>query len=1113
MESVLSSSLRFRLLAVAIVPVVLFLGFTQLRGMPVDVLPEFSPPYVEIQTEALGLSADEVEQFITVPLEANLLSGVAWLDKIESESVPGLSSIVLLFEPGTDIMNARQMVQERLTQAHALPRVSKPPAMIQPLSSASRVMMIGLGSKKLSLIDLSVLARWTIRPRLMGVPGVANVAIWGQRERQLQVQVDPKRLQKEGVSLDQVITTTGNALWVSPLSFLKASTPGTGGFIDTPNQRLGIRHVLPITTAEDLAKVSVEGSTKRLGDVANVVEDHQPLIGDAVTNDGAGLILVVEKFPGSNTLEVTRGVEGALEAMRPGLAGVDMDSTMYRPASFIETSIDNLTMALLIASVLVLLVLVAFFRSWRRVLITAVAIPVSLVAAGIVLYLLGAPVNTMVVAGFVLAIGLVVDDAVIDIENIVRRLRQSQKEGSDRPTVAIVTAAALEVRSPILFATLIVLVSLLPLFVVDGLLGAFLQPVAISYALAIVASMIVALTVTPALAVLLLGNAPLDRRESPLVRSLQRQYGRLVSPIVQRPRLALVGLAALAIVGLAVTPLLQRAMVPTFQERDLLIQWDGAAGTSRPEMNRIAADASQELRSIPGVRRVGGHVGRAVLSDEVVNVNSGSLWVSVDPAADYGATVAAIQDVVDGYPGLRLDVRTYLEARMADAQVGETERLTVRVYGPDASVLRSKAEEVRQALSGVDGIVDASVELAAEEPQVEVEVDIAAAQRYGVKPGDVRRAAATLLSGVEVGSLFEEQKVFDVVVWGVPEIRQSLTSVQELLIETPSGTQVRLADLAAVRVVPGASVISREGISRRIDVGANVKGRDLGAVAADVERALQTVEFPLEYHPELLGEYAERQAVQNRMIGFGLAAVVGIFLLLQAAFGSWRLATVAFLTLPSALVGGILAAYLGGGLITLGSLVGFFTVLGIAARNGIMLINHYQHLETVEGEVFGPDLVLRGARERLSPILMTASATALALVPLVVAGQVPGHEIEHPMAVVILGGLVTSTVLNLLIVPALYLRFGKGWRLFGSEGLADGLRELAPTLAPETKGASSASMGPSSRVPARSAGSGSSAAFAVRVGRPLSRHWMIPAFGIAAALALRVASWRSMRVR
>src|SRR6266540_4421144 len=531
MHWIIGSSLRLRLLVVPVAAGLMLLGITQLRSAPVDVLPEFNPPLVDIQTEALGLSAEEVEQLVTVPLEQDLLNGVAWLDQIRSQSLPGLSRIELIFQPGTDVLKARQLVQERLVQAPGgIPNVSKAPSMLQPLSSTGRVMMIGLSSKDVSLIDMSVLARWKIRPRLMGVPGVANVAIWGQRERQLQVQVDPQKLRGQGISLDQVIQSTANALWVSPLSFTEASTPGTGGFIDTSNQRLGIQHISPITTAKDLSRVTVEGTgarTLRLGDVSQVVEDHQPLIGDAIGDSGPSLMLVIQKFPGANTREVTRAVEAALEDMRPGLSGIAIDTSLFRPADFIDTATHNLALALLIGLVIMIVLLGGFLLDWRVALISLAIVPLSLVMAAYVLYLRGVTFNTMLLAGLAIAVGVVVDDAVVDVDNIRRRLRQHRPATGapgDQPAVeewklATVLRASMEVRGPLLYATLIIALAAAPVLFLMGLNGSFVRPLIASYLLAVLASMVVALAVTPGLALLVLGNASEGgRRGSPLAR-------------------------------------------------------------------------------------------------------------------------------------------------------------------------------------------------------------------------------------------------------------------------------------------------------------------------------------------------------------------------------------------------------------------------------------------------------------------------------------------------------------------------------------------------------------------------------------------------------------------
>ncbi len=1025
LSSIIRSSIQFRYLIIILALALMVFGVNQLRDMPVDVLPEFSPPYVEIQTEALGLSAEEVEQMITVPMEQDLLAGVAWLDVIRSESVPGLSSVVVYFEPGTDLYRARQLVAERIAQsAVGLPHVSKPPTMIQPLSSASRFMIIGLSSQELSLIQMSVLARWTIAPRLMGVPGVAHVAIWGNRDRQLQVQVDPERLRDQGVRLAQVVETTGNALWVSPLSFLEASTPGAGGFIDTPNQRLGIWHVLPIKTPQDLAQVPIKGTAWRLGDVANVVEDHQPLIGDALINDTSNLLLVVEKLPGVNTLEVTRNLETALDALRPGFSSIDFDATLFRPASFIEMAIANLTRTLVIAAALLVLVIGVFLYGWRAAVISLVTIPLSLVAALFVLYLRGMTLNTMILAGLVVALGIVIDDGVAGVERILQRLRQNQQEGSPSTAQNIVLAASVEVRGSLFFATVITLLVALPALFLEGLSGALLRPLVLSYALAVIASMLVALLVTPALSLILLSNAPAEGRESLLIKSLQRSYGDFLARIVARHRLAYAVAGLLAAAGiLAVPSFKQNELLPSFREPFLSIELEAPPGTSLQAMNQTVSQASSDIRALPGVLNVGAHVGRAVFGDQVVNVNAAQLWVSLDPSADYGSTADSVQRTIEGYPGLQSKVQTYSQQTIGQAQADSSEGITVRVYGEDHKALRSVAENLRQSLAGISGVADARTVLPLEEPTVEIEVDLASAQQFGVKPGDVRRSAATLLSGIQVGSLFEEQKVFDVVVWGVPEIRDSVEDIRQLLIDTPGGGHVRLGEVAEVRTASSPDVIRREGISPYLDIVLDTQGRNARAVTSDVQAAIQNFPFPLEYHGVVLGDYAALQASQQRMLIAVLLTAFGVLLFLQAALRSWSLAFVGLLTLPMALAGGLLAAFLGGSF-AIGSLFGLLTVMGITLRNSVMLISHYQHLEEREGERFGAELILHGSRERIVPILMTALATAAALLPFVFFGDIPGHEVIRPMAFVILGGLFTATLLNLFIIPSLYLRFG-----------------------------------------------------------------------------------------
>ena len=1026
MRQIVGWSLQARVLVLAIAVALMIFGSTQLRDMPVDTLPEFQPTTVHVQAEALGLSAAEVEQLVTVPLEQDLLSFVPFVDVIRSESVPGLASLELIFEPGTDLYVARQVVQERLAEAAvALPGASKVPQMLQPLSSTNRVMMVGLTSDDVSLIDMSVLARWTIRPALMGVPGVANVATWGQREQQLQVQIDPQRLQDQGVSLTQVIETTGNALWWSPLGFVEASSPGTGGFIDTPNQRLGIQHIPTISSPEDLAQVPIEDKPAvRLDEVADVVEGHQLLIGDAVINRGPSLLLVIEKFPGASTLEVTRAVEEELERLRPGLSGIEIDPTIYRPATTIDSGIDDLALAALIGIVLVVLLISVFFLDWRSALVSSVAIPASLAAAGVVLYATGATFNVMVLAGLVIAVAIVVDDAIIDVDHVRRRLRQRRAEGSGQPPASTIVDALTETRGAVVFAALIIFLSVLPLFFLDGPSGEFFPPLALAYVMAVAAAMVVSLTVTPALAMFLLANAPLSENEPPLVRRLKSGYGAAFTRFIRTPGAPYAAVAVLAVVGLAaLSQLNQPSLLPEFKQRDLLIHWDGPPGTSQPEMGRIVSAAAGELESIPGIRNVGAHVGRAVTSDQIVGINSGEIWVSIDSAADYDKTVATIRDVVEGYPGLSREVITYPEERVRDILAEPEGDVTVRLYGESIDVLRTEGEELRQILSEIDGVVAPQLDQPAVEPTIEIAVDIAAAERHGLNPGEIRRAAATLVSSIFVGALFEENKVFEVVVWSTPETRASLTSIRDLPIGTPDGSQVRLQDVADVRIAANPNVIKREAISRYSDGTANVSGRDVGSVKDDIERRLPQVELPLEYHAEVLEGNEGLPGAENRGVAFAVAAGIVILLLLQLAFGSWRLAALFFMAAPLALAGGALAAFVDGGDVTIGSYAGFVVLLGIVARTCVVLVRRYQRLREEDGGPISDELIMRGTQEQIAPTLMTALATALAFLPLLLLGDIFGHEIVTPMAIVVLGGLVTSTLFTLFIAPVIYLRF------------------------------------------------------------------------------------------
>ena len=736
-------------------------------------------------------------------------------------------------------------------------------------------------------------------------------------------------------------------------------------------------------------------------------------------------MLIVQKLPRANTLEVTHGVEDAMDEMGPGLPGITIQTDLFRPATFIDRAIHNLFTALVLGVMLVVLILAAFLLEWRTAFISLLAIPISLVGAVLILELFDVVINVMILAGLVVAIGVVVDDAIIDVENIVRRLRQARAEGRKTSTFQVVLDASVEVRSAIIYATLIDVVAILPVFFLGGLSGAFFKPLVLAYGLAVMVSLLIATTVTPALCFLLLSKGH-TQRESPLTRALRRGYGAVLARVIARPHPAIVTAALTIGVGLVVFPTLGQSLLPSFKENDLITYWATKPGTSLPETMRIAARGCGDYQeAVPAVEHCSSHAGQALLGDEIHGVNFDEQWVHLDPDADYDQAVAGLREVIDSYPGLYRTMQTYLRERVKEVLSGANEAIVVRVFGPDINVLSQKAEEIAAKMGGIDGIIDERVEQIEQIPQIEVEVDVDAARRYGITPGHVRRQSSVLLASEEVGDIFAGGKAYDVHVWSIPSARDSVTDVENLPIDTPSGAQVPLHRVADVRISPIANTIKHEEQSRRVDAVADVAGRDLASTVDDVKAQLDEVDFPPGYHAEVLGEAPELNAAQNHLLIYGLIAVALIFFLIQAGLGSTRLAVLVMLLLPMAIAGAVLAAKATTGILELGSLVGFLTVLGIAGRNGILMISHFQHLERVEGVPFGPKLVLRGAQERLAPILMTASATGFALVPLVVAGTVPGNEIEHPLAVTILGGLVTATLLNLFVLPSLYLAFAK----------------------------------------------------------------------------------------
>ncbi len=1011
MAWLIETCLHWRWLVIALAIALIVVGFRIADTIPLDVFPEFAPPLVEIQTEVPGLSTEDVESLVTVPIES-ALSGVPFLQTVRSKSVLGLSSVRIIFASGTDLLVARQLIQERLaTIVSSLPAVANAPKILPPLSSLSRCLKIGLWSDTVSQMDMTVLTKWTIRPRLMGIPGVANIAVWGERDPQLQVTVNPDRLRAHSITLDAVMQTVREATAV-----------GAGGFMDTPNQRLAIRQVPPVYTPTELGDIVVAsrgGSKLRVRDIATVGIGHEPPIGDAIINGRPGLLLIVEKQPWANTLAVTRGVEKAMAELKPALGKVEFDTTIFRPATFIEKALRNLSQSILIGCLLVVVVLVVFLSDWRSALISSIAIPLSLTSAALVLYLRGDSINTMVLAGLVIALGEVVDDAIIDVENILRRLRLNRSLAQPLAVFRVILDASLEVRSSVVFATIIVILAFLPVFFLQGLAGAFFRPLATSYMLAILASLGVALTVTPAMALVLLPvTAEMRPRDSWLIFRLKAGYRALLMQLLKF-RIGSISLSVLVgCIFLGSGYWLGEELMPKFKETDFLMHWVEKPGTGIEAMDRITSRVSQELLDIPGVLNFGSHIGRATVADEVVGPNFTELWISIKDDADYQNRVARIQSTVDGYPGLYRDLLTYLTERIKEVLSGNSASIVVRVFGPNLEQLRKTAQDVSARMKSIEGVTTLKVEPQVLVPQVAIKLRPDAAAEFGMTPGALMRAVSVLINGARVGEIYRDQMVFGVVVRGEPRLHSDLNTLRELMVDTPSGAQVPLGTVVDISIVPAPNEIKREGASRRIDISCNVSGKDLGSVAAAIEKGvLADVTFPEGYHPEFLGEYAEARASRRQLLWLSIGSMLGIAAILYADFQSWREVILILVSLPLALSGGIVGVHVAGGIVSLGSLVGFVTLLGIATRNSIMLLSHYRHLQQHEGMASDQTFVIRGAEERLLPILMTASTAALALVPLVVSGNLPGQEIEYPMALVILFGIVTATIVNLFILP------------------------------------------------------------------------------------------------
>ena len=1010
MRSIVETFIRFRILTIAVAVGIMVAGVVVLPRMSADILPETAPVTVDVQTEALGLSAPEVEELVTVPLEKNLFEGIMGVTDETSDSVTGLSNIELHFAPGTDLYHARQLVQERLNSAFVLPNVSSPPTMIQPVSTTSDVMLVGLTSKTTSLINMSVLSRWTIVPKLLGLNGVANVSTYGQSDMQLQVLVNPAKMAARGVTLADVVSVVGNSQLVSPISYLQGSTPGTGGYVEDGNQRLDIRHILPFGTPSDLAGLPITGSGipggTTVGDVAQVVIGHQPLIGNALVDGKQGLVLVIQKLPGASVTAVTGEVRQALASLHLGGDAITVNTTLFQQGTYVTSAFDDVRGAVIIASVLAVLALLLLLLSLRAAFVAVVSIGVSLTVALLVLYLFGATFNAILLLGLLLALGVVVADA---------------SAGGLGPGMGA--------------GMLVVLATGIPLLVSSGTTASFLRPMAGALMAAAGASALVAAAVATALASLLERAGPrgAPRQVAALTGWAGGAYRRsLRGAATRRPSLIVV--AACAVIGavvLAGIPFLHPGQ-PAFKDRNLVVHWTAPPGTSLAEMDRLAALATSELQTVPGVQNVGATLGRAVTSDQIVSTNSGELWVTMRPGANYAATLTAITAVADGTPGIQGSVSTYESDAEGDVLTAPPDQVVTRVYGPDYATLEKLAGQVRTLMAGVPGVSGAQVQYETTQPTLNVTVNLDAAAKDGVAPGDVRREAATLVEGLTVGNFFENQAVFDVVVVAAPGDRASVQDIGNLLLDTAPGQHAKLSQLAAVSVADEPSDIPHQNTSLYLDVTANVSGAPASAVAADVSGRLASVSLPLQYSTQVLSGAALDPGTQSgaepgdtvvagtsfaAFLAYLLAALLGVFLITHAAVGRWRLALVAFATLPAAMGGGLLVVYAAHWTGSLGAVAGLVGVFALAARQAVTATARIR-----EGRADIPAAAARTAGHALTVAVVTAAA----LVPFAASGATAGLELLWPAACVILGGLVTITLVSLYVLPVACLRLGPG---------------------------------------------------------------------------------------
>ncbi|KZC20240.1 MULTISPECIES: efflux RND transporter permease subunit [Rhodanobacter] len=1015
-------AIRFRGIVIALACALLVYGVYALGHAKYDVFPEFAPPQVGIQTEAAGLTPEQVEILVTRPIE-NAVNGVSGVSTLRSTSIQGLSVVTVFFDPASDIYRDRQVVAERLAvAAQQLPQGVQPPAMTPLTSSTGIVLVAGLTSNTRSLMDVRTAAEWTLRPRLLAVPGVADVTVFGGDVRSLQIQVHPDRLIRYGLTLNDVAAAAGHATGVRG-----------AGFIDTPNQRIVFQSEGQSLTADEMARtvlVSQGTAHVSLGDVANVVEAPEPPIGGATIQGKPGVVLDISEQYGANTVDVTQAVEAALKDLQPSLQadGLILQSDLFRPANFIHTATSNVRSSLLLGSVLVIVVLFLFLFNLRTAAISCTAIPLSLLAGAIVLGLFGVTLNTMTLGGLAIAIGVVVDDAVIDVENIIRRLRENDRLEQPRPVARVVLDACLEVRSAVVYATFAVILVVLPIMALSGIAGRLFGPLGLAYILAVLASLIVALTVTPALSMALLANHKAPEQDPPVMRWSRSRYEHLLSNTARRPRLLIAVAVIFTVLGCAALPFFGGSFIPELKEGHFIVHMSAVPGTSIDESMRIGTRVTAALRQLPTVRSVAQRVGRAEKATDTYGTHYSEIEVDLKPGLSGDEAEAAQADIrkaLSGFVGLNFSVKTFLTERVEETLSGYTAAVAVNIFGNDLDVLDQKAQDVAKVLGTVPGATEVQVQSPPGLPQLTIHLRKADLARWGFDAVDVLDLVRTAYQGDVVGQAYQGDQVFNVITVLDQASRDNLTQIGNLPLRSPSGAYVLLKQIADVYEASGRYQILHEGARRLQTVTVNVAGTDVASFVQAARSAIASkVTLPAGTYIQFAGAAEAQAQSQHDLLVNSLLAGLGIILLLSVVARTWRNRLLILANLPFALVGGVLAVFATGGSLSLGSMVGFVTLFGITLRNSILMIAHYEHLVEVEGMHWELDTAIRGAADRLTPILMTSIVTGLGVLPLAIGMNAPGREIEGPMALVILGGLLTSMVLNLLVLPTLALRYG-----------------------------------------------------------------------------------------